>query len=222
MVLASSVHTAQTVGFGLIATVMVLCAVNVVASKNVVRAALSLVLVMAGAGLGDMDRALLTRAREDVARWLGAADRVAPAELVDRILEDTAYAYELRGPRLAQARENVKKVRALIRRVQNRGYATFARIADYFRRLQAGEEANAVVAARGCVQLMTVHSAKGLEFPIVFLVRMHAGAGDRTPAISVVPKDLIVIGTTLVTLITLRFIVLHTRELRLAQRRKAP
>lgn len=49
MVLASSVHTAQTVGFGLIATVMVLCAVNVVASKNVVRAALSLVLVMAGA-----------------------------------------------------------------------------------------------------------------------------------------------------------------------------
>ena len=47
--LASSVHTAQTIGFGLIAAVMVLCAINVVASKNVVRAALSLVLVMAGA-----------------------------------------------------------------------------------------------------------------------------------------------------------------------------
>lgn len=144
---------------------------------------------VAACGLGDIDVALLTRARASVADWLDAADRVPPAELVDRILEETAYVYELRGPRLSQARENVKKVRSLIRRVQNRGYATFSRLADYFRRLAAGEEANAVVAARGCVQLMTVHSAKGLEFPVVFVVRMNAGVGGGTPAISVVPKD---------------------------------
>ncbi len=144
---------------------------------------------VAAAELSPIDAALLTRARESVASWLDVADRVPPAELVDRILEETAYVYELRGPRLSQARENVKKVRSLIRRVQNRGYATFARLADYFRRLAAGEEANAVVAARGCVQLMTVHSAKGLEFPVVFLVRMNAGVGDMSPAIAVVPKD---------------------------------
>ncbi len=144
---------------------------------------------VAGAGLDELDASLLTRARASVAGWLNAADRVAPAELVDRILDETAYAFELRGPRLSQARENVKKVRSLIRRVQNRGYATFARLADYFRRLAAGEEANAVVAARGCVQLMTVHSAKGLEFPVVFIVRKNAGVGDWAPAIGVVPKD---------------------------------
>jgi ATP-dependent helicase/nuclease subunit A len=144
---------------------------------------------VSAADLSELDAALLTRARARVAGWLEAADRVAPADLVDRILDETAYAYELRGPRLSQARENVKKVRSLIRRVQNRGYATFARLADYFRRLATGEEANAVVAARGCVQLMTVHSAKGLEFPVVFLVRMHAGVGDLAPAIAVVPKD---------------------------------
>ena len=144
---------------------------------------------VAAKGLAEIDAALLTRARASVAGWLDAVDRVAPAELVDRILDETAYVFELRGPRLSQARENVKKVRSLIRRVQNRGYATFARLADYFRRLAAGEEANAVVAARGCVQLMTVHSAKGLEFPVVFLVRMNAGVGGGTPAISVVPKD---------------------------------
>lgn len=49
MVFASDIHTAQNVGFGIIALVMVLCAVGVVASRNVVHAALSLVMVMAGA-----------------------------------------------------------------------------------------------------------------------------------------------------------------------------
>jgi len=49
MLLASSVQVAQNVGFGIIAAVMVLAALNVVRSKNVVHAALSLVAVMAGA-----------------------------------------------------------------------------------------------------------------------------------------------------------------------------
>jgi NADH-quinone oxidoreductase subunit J len=49
MVLASDVQVAQNIGFAIIAGVMILGALNVVTSKNVVRAALSLVLVMAGA-----------------------------------------------------------------------------------------------------------------------------------------------------------------------------
>ncbi len=144
---------------------------------------------VAGAELAPLDAGMLTRARASVAQWLDAADRVSPAELIDRILDETSYAYELRGARSAQARENVKKVRSLIRRVQNRGYATFSRLADYFRRLATGEEANAIIAAKGCVQLMTVHSAKGLEFPVVFLVRLQAGVRGGDAAITVVPKD---------------------------------
>ena len=144
---------------------------------------------VAGAGLDPLDAEMLTRARASAAVWLAAADRVPPAELVDRILDETSYAYELRGARFAQARENVKKVRSLVRRVQNRGYATFSRLADYFRRLATGEEANAIIAAKGCVQLMTVHSAKGLEFPVVFLVRLQAGVRTGDAAITVVPKD---------------------------------
>ena len=45
---ASDIEVAQTIGFGIIALVMVLCGVGVVASRNVVHAALSLVAVMAG------------------------------------------------------------------------------------------------------------------------------------------------------------------------------
>ncbi len=49
MVLASDIQVAQNVGFGIIALMMIVAAVGVIASSNVVHAALSLVVVMAGA-----------------------------------------------------------------------------------------------------------------------------------------------------------------------------
>ena len=68
------------------------------------------------------------------------------------------------GPRFAQARENLKKIRALIRRIQNRGYATLGRIVAHLDRLAVGDEANAVIDALDAVNLMTVHAAKGWSF----------------------------------------------------------
>jgi ATP-dependent helicase/nuclease subunit A len=129
--------------------------------------------------LSPTDAALLDLARAGVAGWLAQADRVPPSELVDAVIRDSAYVFEMRGRRLDQARENVKKVRALIRRVQSRGYATIGRIAEYFETLRAGDESNAILEASGSVQLMTMHAAKGLEFPIVFLVNLQAQGRGR-------------------------------------------
>ena len=139
------------------------------------------------AHLGDLDARLLVHSRQAVVRWLDAADRLTPSELVDQVLRDTAYAFEMRGRRLEQARENVKKVRGLMRRVENRGYATLGRLADYFETLRAGDESNAIVQARGAVNLMTIHAAKGLEFPIVFVVNLHV-PGRRGAAVSVIER----------------------------------
>jgi superfamily I DNA/RNA helicase len=80
-------------------------------------------------------------------------------------------------------------MRGLIRRVQNRGYATLARIADHLDSLTAGDESNAVLEALDAVNLMTIHASKGLEFPVVFVVNLARGASGFPRPVRVSGED---------------------------------
>jgi ATP-dependent helicase/nuclease subunit A len=132
--------------------------------------------------LDDGDRLVLERVRGEIPRWLSWVDRRTPSELLSAILAETRYVERILDPRRRQARENLKKLRGIIGRFQNRGYATLARVAEHLDQLAVGDESNASVDARDSVSLMTVHAAKGLEFPIVFLVNLGRGTGGpRAP-----------------------------------------
>lgn len=135
--------------------------------------------------LDAADRRALRLLQQSARHWLAQADRIAPADLLEEILEETAYGFELRGARFLQARENLKKIRGLVRRLQNHGYATVARVAEHLDRLAAGDESNAAIDALDAVNLMTVHASKGLEFPIVFIVNLAKGTGGRRMPIRV-------------------------------------
>ena len=131
------------------------------------------------------DAEALSAARASSRRWRALVDRIPPAELLDCVLEESAYLIEIRGPRFLQARENLKKIRAIIRRIQNRGYATLDRIASHLDRLAIGDDANAVIDASDAVSLMTVHASKGLEFPVVFVVNLARGTANRRAPIRI-------------------------------------
>ena len=128
--------------------------------------------------LDPVDTALLDLARAHVARWLPLADRVTPSQLIDIVIRESVT-----RSRCAAA-GSIRRARTSRRCAPSCGgeprYAIAGRLAEHFETLKSGEESNAIVAAHGCVNLMTIHAAKGLEFPIVFVVNIHAGgAGAR-------------------------------------------
>ncbi|MBN2547542.1 MAG: UvrD-helicase domain-containing protein [Anaerolineales bacterium] len=106
-----------------------------------------------------------------LARWVSQKDSLPPLSLMDRILEDTDYhTYIDDGSEEGNDRwENIMELRRLAAEYQEQGLEAFleqvALVSD-----QDTLEANANVPT-----LLTLHAAKGLEFPVVFIVGLNDG-----------------------------------------------
>jgi len=108
------------------------------------------------------------RAMEIITQLNQLAGRVRVADLLKRYLDETDYLAILAGAGQDRALRNVSKLVEEVRR------ANFVQVDDFVEyvklaRAASVREGEAPVVAEDAVQIMTVHRAKGLEFPIVIL-----------------------------------------------------
>ena len=117
------------------------------------------------------------RAVKILTKHLGLVNRINIPLLVDEILSSTGWRGTTAGlPFGEQNGANIKKFLRIARDFTARGYTT---LYDFVRRLSVlmeneEREGQAPLEITGnCVQVLTIHSAKGLEFPVVFIPFIH-------------------------------------------------
>jgi ATP-dependent helicase/nuclease subunit A len=125
----------------------------------------------------DLGRAVI--GRDLIAELHDLAGRVGVAVLLKRLLDRTHYRAALQtSEEGARARRNVDK---LLADAHASGLVSVREFLEYVRALRdvGVRESEAPTEAGSAVQLMTVHKAKGLEFPVVVIAdAAHAGHRD--------------------------------------------
>lgn len=127
----------------------------------------------------------LQRAVEIISDDRAMASRIPVSLLLKRILERTGWRGAVIGAeRGEQMLANVDKLIDMARDFESRG---FTNLFDFTERVTAQIEAEemeaeaAINSSRDAVRLMTMHGAKGLEFPVVFLPSLQAPPRTSTP-----------------------------------------
>ena len=141
--------------------------------------------LQAAAGVDVPGRERMAAARDVLARWLGMAGRVPVSTIMRAVCDHTAiYATLAAGPRPEQDRLNLEKLLVMAGSFERREACSLPRFLDAVNHFidSGAREPEAVIAgqARNAVQLMTVHAAKGLEFPVVVVQGMGDMATART------------------------------------------
>jgi ATP-dependent helicase/nuclease subunit A len=137
--------------------------------------------------------ALPSPLQERLARFAGLAsrllylrDRLDPAELLEWAIRETSYdAVLMAQPEGEQQVANVAKLVELARDFSRKGLAGLYEVVAYFRERLNDDtlrvpDAQIMSEEEEVVRIMTIHQAKGLEFPAVFIPDLaHQGGGER-------------------------------------------
>ncbi len=105
-----------------------------------------------------------------------AAPTLTPAALAEKVLEDSGYRDALASEASLEAEGRMENLLEFI--AQMREYERETEeptLAGFLERVALVSDVDGYDAEKGAVSLMTVHTAKGLEFPVVFLTGLEEG-----------------------------------------------
>jgi DNA helicase-2/ATP-dependent DNA helicase PcrA len=132
-------------------------------------------LLLAAAQMLDSDeltpqaRRSLGRFVADIARWRTMAAELPPPELARLLLDESGYTAALAAERSAESAGRLENLAELTRAMEE--YETLGAFLEHVSLVMDND------AAKGepRVTIMTIHAAKGLEFPLVFLAGWEEG-----------------------------------------------
>ncbi|HEX3888337.1 MAG TPA: UvrD-helicase domain-containing protein [Phenylobacterium sp.] len=119
--------------------------------------------------LAARTRTALANFLRDLDRWRAEAERTAHPRLMEAVLEESGYTDALRLDKSPTAQTRLENLKELVQSMGNfENLQAYLEHVSLVMDLDRGPQADAV-------QIMTLHSAKGLEFPLVFLPGWEEG-----------------------------------------------
>lgn len=111
-----------------------------------------------------------------IARLRAACAEALPTELIRRVLDETDYINQVCGSDDIQdvaRRENICELISAAAEYENTSTETIASVEGFLHSIALTAEIDTWNNTHDAVTLMTIHNAKGLEFPVVFMIGLE-------------------------------------------------
>src|SRR3954452_24759568 len=135
-------------------------------------------------GLGSAAIKAVHRFMSTMMRLRERAETASVGDLVEEMLNETGYTEALRAERTIEAEGRIENLEELVGVA--REYDASAEepsLEEFLQQIALFSEQDNLRDDEGIVTLMTMHNAKGLEFPIVFVIGMEEGVFPHSRAV---------------------------------------
>ena len=113
---------------------------------------------------------------EMIGRWQSQVETMPASQIVQGIIQDSGYIEDLKNQGTDEATNRIENVRELYNAVlQFEEQNEEPTLTSFLAKASLASDLDDLQEEDSRVSLMTLHSAKGLEFPVVFLVGMEQG-----------------------------------------------